>query len=552
MGETPQAPSFWEGVKAASSALAPEEYRAASAAKKKFGKGITVGDLAREQVANIPDDPSRWFLNTVMDLGIVSADAIQGLTKPENVALITLMATGNEGAALPMLAKIGFGAEMGEQAIRDVAKGVQEAKKGNLREAGRLFGSASVNALMIALASRKPKGPSYRVLSEGKAAEVPEAPARLQLEKKAGTEIQNHSVPKAPEASAEMLQRRDALQKELAATKDPARAKTLTRQIEGANRQLESASVEGKAAEPVPSAPWGKLTEYPEQVSAAGPVTKRPIAEAPEIIIHPKPLRAEGKAITATPDDVRLYVKAKLGIEPAKIKTPSGEVVDLAEDSRESDRIRDQKITKPLHDELFPEGKFRPGLTVGQAVDDKLARKPAKVETPPPPPNPEKIEAKPPAVPERPVPEAGWKLSLGKYSKALAEKERQAHIKAGEEAKLVADPRDPKKYWISYKPKASEALSKTSLVMSPKAPKKELPDIPGFGLKQASWESRGDYLTRRLKSIHSSLVGLIDAGPMTPEQEADFERLEAERLPIYEEWQKTPVEAPKEAEPVRP
>ena len=64
--------------------------------------GIPVGDLAEKQASKGPDDPSRWFLNTVQDLGIVSAKTLQGLTSPSNIALIGLMSTGNEEAALPV------------------------------------------------------------------------------------------------------------------------------------------------------------------------------------------------------------------------------------------------------------------------------------------------------------------------------------------------------------------------------------------------------------------------------------------------------------------
>lgn len=115
---------------------------------------LPIGDFTRKQAEKMPDDPSRWIVNTIEDLGVVSADVVQGLSTPANLALLGAMAGGQGEAALPLLARMGFTAQAAEQATKAVSDGLREAKKGRLREAGRLWGGAGAQVLLAALANR--------------------------------------------------------------------------------------------------------------------------------------------------------------------------------------------------------------------------------------------------------------------------------------------------------------------------------------------------------------------------------------------------------------
>lgn len=334
----------------------------------KIKGGVPIGDFVEKQVAKAPDDPSHWVLNTIEDLGLVTAKTVQGLTTPTNLAIIGAMALGQEEAILPKLAQLGFSVQMLRGAVQDISKGAAAAKHGNYREAGRLFGSAGVNALLIALASgKKPQGATYKV-SEGT------IPDRLPGDVKLRETAKDIPLPTVQDADTSPFGRRDQLQSELAKTTDPARARTLRRQIEAANREVESASVASKASG-VPPAPWGQQTELPkapEIMKGIVPVPAEPVPAPPEVIVQPRTLRAEGQVVSVTPDDIRAYVGAKLGNPQfSQVVGPKGDQQNLADDSSsEAQRIREAKLTKAQHAELFPGQPYRAGMRVGQAVDD--------------------------------------------------------------------------------------------------------------------------------------------------------------------------------------
>jgi hypothetical protein len=110
---------------------------------------LPIGKFTREQIAKIPDEPQRWALNTIMDLGQLSADTVEGLSTPENIGLLTALATIPQVGAAKWANKLvaaGFSAEMAQQSANKLVSGFNNARQGNLRAAGRDFGSAVVGA----------------------------------------------------------------------------------------------------------------------------------------------------------------------------------------------------------------------------------------------------------------------------------------------------------------------------------------------------------------------------------------------------------------------
>ena len=368
---TPPKTDWWDVAKQGASTVlgVTPEGRAAKSAYEKVKGGVPIGDIVQQQVDKGPDDPSRWVLNTIQDLGLIAAQTFQGLSRPENLALIGGMSLGQEQDILPVAANLGFSLNMTKDAIQGFAKGVDAAKKGNLREAGRLFGSAATNALLVGLAAKKgPKGATYRV-SEG---EVPKQLAGEVKARPTAKDIPLPTVQDAESSASEPMERRDALQAELVKTSDPAHARTLRRQIEQANRQVESASVASKAAGIAP-APWGTQTDFPkapETMKGIVPVPAEPVPPPPDIIQQPRTIKAAGEAVTVTPDDVRAYVEARKGGKPVFVVGPKGDRQDLAQpESSESQRIAGHKLTADQHAEMFPGAKYRAGMTVGEAAD---------------------------------------------------------------------------------------------------------------------------------------------------------------------------------------
>jgi hypothetical protein len=458
-----------------------------------FPHGIPIGDIVEKQAAKAPDDPSRWFLNTVQDLGLVSAKTLQTLTTPENTALIGIMATGNPEAALPKLANLGFSLEMGRDAVRSVSAGVDAAKKGNLREAGRLFSSAGVNALLIALGSRKAAKPGATLHPEPVKVES----ARIEPVK---VESERIETPKPPE------QRMDA-ETRLA-------VRTLMELDPSITRE--------------------------EAIRAHQEAPNKPVPPPPDIIVHPKPIRSEGRAVTVTQDDVRAYVDASTGKTPMKVTGPDREAQDLADPTTsEARRVRDIKMPRKLHEELLPETPYRVGMTVGEAVDaakEKIStpsppaasegteEKPNQGPHPPAPgggaPKPPQLQLAPePVRPTKPTMEPGWKMSLASYPPAQAEKYRKAWGPNTEAIRLVPDPDKKGRYWVSYKPK--EAVTPKALGPAPK-----IPFTPATGPKPAPYESHGAFVERRLKEVTGQMIGLMGEGkPVPAELEAEHSKL---------------------------
>jgi len=110
---------------------------------------LPVGRLVREQIQRIPDEPSRWALHTVLDLGQLSADTVEGLSTPVNVGLLTALAAAPEAGAglwVKRLTALGFSGEMARQSADKLTSGFAKAKRGEYRAAGQDFASSVVGA----------------------------------------------------------------------------------------------------------------------------------------------------------------------------------------------------------------------------------------------------------------------------------------------------------------------------------------------------------------------------------------------------------------------
>ena len=106
---------------------------------------------------SVPKWVAEAALNTVVGLGQVSADVIEGLSSPVNIALITSIVLLPEVGALAVvktLVEAGFSAEMASNAVDTIKRGFEEAKKGNIVQAGELFSSAIVTSVFAVLAGR--------------------------------------------------------------------------------------------------------------------------------------------------------------------------------------------------------------------------------------------------------------------------------------------------------------------------------------------------------------------------------------------------------------
>ena len=518
--------------------------------------GVPTGEVVEKAQEGTPDDPAAVFRNTLVDLGLVSGRAVQSLTSPANVALIGLMASGNPEAALPKLANLFFSAEMAKDATQNLRKGVEEARKGNLREAGRLFSTAGVNALLIAMGARRgPKGFTYRVEGSEPATaklqgEVAPPPKAKTADVPLPTQQEGELVPspKPPEQRLDKATRMDV--NDFLKVAPPGTTR------EAALQAVKDARAE-KAGKPVEP-------PYPKARGIVPPPVEV-VPAPPDIIVHPRTLKSEGQAASVTPDDIRAYVGAKLGKTPMKVLGTNGEPQDLADDSAsEAQRIREQKITKPLHDELFPQSKFRAGMTVGQAVDQKVPEKLQSV--PPPPTGPEDRPTSKPgaaltapgggvtvrrgsvenkivgedegknAVPPpplaltptpaaKPVPEAGWEIHSLPANQSLANMIVDVYGHQGLDAKLVPDPNNLNRYWVSYKPKETAAPAPQKALGS--APK--IAFIPAAGPKAAPWETHDAFVERRLKELTGQMISLMTEGKDIPaEVEAEHGKLESE------------------------
>ena len=539
---TPPKTDWWDTAKRGVSTvmdLTPEG-RAAKSAYEKVKGGVPIGDIVQQQVDKGPDDPSRWVLNTIQDLGLISAKAVQGLTTPMNLGLIAAMSAGQEEAALPILAKLGFSGQMAKDAVKSFAQGYQQAKRGNLREAGRLFGSAAVDSLLIALASKKaPKGATYRV-SEG------EVPKQLAGEVKARPTAKDIPLPTVQDAeivTPKPPERRLDLATRHEVTDLMAFDKTLTREeaIDAVFKAREAA----KNAKPLP--------RYADTLKAAKiPPPTEPVPPPPDIIQQPRTIKASGEAVTVTPDDVRAYVEARKGGKPVFVVGPKGDRQDLAQaESSESQRIAGHKLTAEQHSDLFPGAKYRAGMTVREAIDQHLekAKEPTATLQPVPPPPQSPVPPSPtggdfaltPPGQTGPMLEPGWKTSLGAYDRATASKYLKSYRRNSDDAKLVADPNDPAKFWVAFKPK-------TAAPPPPKAlgPGARKPYEKPTGPKPAPWESRGIFVERRVKELNRQAIDLMQAEKEVPEDV--WKELE----PLQDELDQNRAEERKEFPQIRP
>lgn len=439
-------------------------------AKSVATQGVPIGEFVEKQATKGPDDPHAVVLNTIQDLGLLSARTIQNLTSPANLAILGAMALGQEEAIIPKLANLGFSAEMATQATRDVSKGFEEAKKGNLREAGRLLGGAAVNALLIGLSNRKaPKGATYRIAGSE------EATPRL-----AGAV----EVPKPP-------------------TSEP----------------------------PLPTIQDAELPK----VLARGivPAPTEPVPSPPDTIVHPRTIRSGGQAVTVTPDDIRAYTAAKLGTSESKhVVGTDGEREDLTDSqSSEAQRVREQKLPKSLHDELFMGSKYRAGMTVGDAVD-KEASKPV----PPPPERNVAPTQIPPPVPKpsvRPAAEPGWTMGAESYPEHLAQISQNIKARRGHDVKMVPDPGNPGKFWVQHRPQPPAPKPVPASVVPPPPPTPE------------------NAILGRLKDLHRQEIAIM-SGEMTPERQKYFERLDNERESLIAKYRMVPEPARKPVERLPP
>jgi hypothetical protein len=118
---------------------------------------IPIGQEVRKQVAKAPDDPSRWALNTLLDLGVVTGDVAEGLSTPVNLTILGGLALSGPMAVpalVTRLVSLGFSAQMANAAAQNISGGLDAARRGDLREAGRKFGAGGVDTVFSFLAGR--------------------------------------------------------------------------------------------------------------------------------------------------------------------------------------------------------------------------------------------------------------------------------------------------------------------------------------------------------------------------------------------------------------
>ncbi len=111
----------------------------------------------RYGTVSVPKWVGEAALNTVVGLGQVSADVVEGLSSPANIALLTGIVLLPEVGALAMVktaVEAGFSLEMASNAVDTIQRGFEEAKKGNIVQAGELFSSAIVTSVFAVLAGK--------------------------------------------------------------------------------------------------------------------------------------------------------------------------------------------------------------------------------------------------------------------------------------------------------------------------------------------------------------------------------------------------------------
>lgn len=185
------------------------------------------------------------------------------------------------------------------------------------------------------------------------------------------------AAPEAKEAAtSDLMERRDALEKERAANTDPAAEVTLTRKIGELNRAIGSAGVAAKIGETKPATPWGKSKEQPvaketSATTAGVPPQQEPAslkagsAEAEttaktESNISEKPAPVAAKEEKPA-EEVKSNVETKAETKPVIASAPEAkkgavETPKLARKITPSRAPSEIEKTKPLN----MEGKTRP------------------------------------------------------------------------------------------------------------------------------------------------------------------------------------------------
>lgn len=105
----------------------------------------------------VPQWVAEAGLNTIVGLGQVSADVVEGLSSPTNLALIAGMVLLPEAGAAGIVksaVEAGFSLEMASQAVDTIVRGFEEAKRGNIVKAGEHFASAIVTSVFAILAGK--------------------------------------------------------------------------------------------------------------------------------------------------------------------------------------------------------------------------------------------------------------------------------------------------------------------------------------------------------------------------------------------------------------
>ncbi len=105
----------------------------------------------------VEDDPEAWVKNSLTDLGQVTADVVEGLSTPVNLAILTALAVAPPAGLAALgarLVSLGFSWQLAAGAGQELSEGLSLAKQGHHREAARKLGSAGVHTLLALLAGK--------------------------------------------------------------------------------------------------------------------------------------------------------------------------------------------------------------------------------------------------------------------------------------------------------------------------------------------------------------------------------------------------------------
>jgi ParB-like chromosome segregation protein Spo0J len=230
-------------------------------------------------------------------------------------------------------------------------------------------------------------------------------------------------------------------------------------------------------------------------------------------------IRAEGKPVSVTPDDVRAYVRSKTGVEQMRIQTPDGEVIDLGGGGPEDERIREHKLSPKLATEVFGKDfKPKPGETVGQAIDRHVA---SVAERPvPPPPQVAPPEPAPGAFPAPPAPGEVPSLpvlmpeiKLEDFPSTISKQKERGHF---ETASLLEAVYRERRIAAGKSPTGVE---RRGAIATPPAPP----------------EPREAFLARRMEELSKEYRELAQNRNLNPQQEARINAIRAEMRPLLDE-----------------